>query len=151
GADERARLERVAEHCAQVRHALAGSGRLERVESANQPPPRRGGAALPPPVGPGHGVDPRRQAPGAEGVAGEVASNEPARLFVPDAFTNPDYVRYALKGALAVMICYTLQSAVDWPGIRTCLVTCLIVGLGTEGATVQKGTLRLSGALVGAA
>ena len=70
---------------------------------------------------------------------------------MPDAFTNPDYVRYALKGTLAVMICYTLQSAVDWPGIRTCLITCLIVGLGSEGATIQKGTLRIAGALVGAA
>jgi len=98
-----------------------------------------------------HVVDVMQQALGPEGVVGEVAASEPGRLFVPDAFTNPDYVRYALKGALAVIICYTLQSAVDWPGIRTCLITCLIVGLGSEGATVQKGTLRISGALVGAA
>jgi multidrug resistance protein MdtO len=56
-----------------------------------------------------------------------------------------------MRGALAVIICYTLRSAVDWPGIRTCLVTCLIVGLGSEGATVQNGTLRIAGALVGAA
>ena len=54
----------------------------------------------------------------------------------------------ALKGTLAVMICYTLQNAVNWPGIRTCVITCLIVGLGTEGATVQKGTLRSAGALL---
>src|SRR5262249_12045531 len=38
-----------------------------------------------------------------------------------------------------------------WPGIRTCIVTCMIVALGTEGATIQKGTLRISGAVVGAA
>ena len=68
-----------------------------------------------------------------------------------DSFTSPEYVRYALKGALAVMVCYDLQSAVDWPGIRTCIVTCLIVGLGSEGATIQKGSLRIAGALVGAA
>jgi multidrug resistance protein MdtO len=48
------------------------------------------------------------------------------------------------------MICYVLQSAVDWPGIRTCIVTCMIVGLTSEGATIQKATLRFSGALVGA-
>src|SRR5262249_14133554 len=50
-----------------------------------------------------------------------------------------------------VMICYTLQNAVNWPGIRTCLVTCLIVGLGSEGATAQKGALRISGAVIGGA
>src|SRR5205807_1478087 len=65
------------------------------------------------------------------------------------AFTNPEYVRYALKGALAVMICYLLQNAVDWPGIRTCVITCMIVGLTSEGATVQKGALRIGGAIVG--
>ena len=70
---------------------------------------------------------------------------------MPDAFTNAEYVRYALKGTLAVMICYTLQNAVNWPGIRTCVITCLIVGLGSEGATMQKGTLRIAGAVVGAA
>ncbi len=73
------------------------------------------------------------------------------RLLVADAFANPEYIRYALKGALAVMLCYVLQSAVNWPGIRTCLITCLIVGLASEGATLQKGSLRIGGALVGAA
>jgi outer membrane protein TolC len=66
-----------------------------------------------------------------------------------DAFTNPEYLRYALKGALAVVICYLAQSAVNWPGIRTCLITCMIVGLTSEGATIQKGTLRIAGAIVG--
>jgi uncharacterized membrane protein YccC len=49
------------------------------------------------------------------------------------------------------MICYLLQSAVDWQGIRTCVITCMIVGLTSEGATIQKGTLRIAGALVGGA
>src|SRR5262249_43696309 len=40
---------------------------------------------------------------------------------------------------------------VDWPGIRTCLITCMIVGLTSEGATIQKGTLRIAGAVVGGA
>jgi hypothetical protein len=65
-----------------------------------------------------HVVDLLRQALGREGVSEAVAPSAPRGLFVSDAFTNPDYVRYALKGSLAVMICYTLQSAVDWPGIR---------------------------------
>jgi len=78
---------------------------------------------------------------------------EPERpaLFAADAFTNPEYIRYSLKGALAVMICYLVQSALDWPGIRSCLITCMIVGLTSEGATIQKGALRIAGALVGGA
>src|SRR5207244_12849469 len=124
----------------------------EPARPVDRPPPRGGGSAVfPVLVELEHVVDLMQQALGPDGVVGEVAASEPGRLVVPDAFTNPSYVRYALKGALAVMICYTLQSAVDWPGIRTCLITCLIVGLGSEGATVQKGTLRIAGALVGAA
>lgn len=100
-----------------------------------------------------HALDLIQQALGPEAMAAEAASSstEPGGLFVPDAFTNPEYVHYALKGTLAVMVCYVLQSAVNWPGIRTCIITCLIVGLTSEGATLQKGTLRISGALVGAA
>jgi multidrug resistance protein MdtO len=151
-ADERARLEHVADGCEQVRRALGDGRLLQRVQPAERPLARNGGSAvLPVLIELEHVVDMVRQALATASVAGEVASSEPRRLFVPDAFTNPSYVRYALKGALAVMICYTLQSAVDWPGIRTCLITCLIVGLGSEGATIQKGTLRIAGALVGAA
>ncbi|TMA24354.1 MAG: hypothetical protein E6J87_24000, partial [Deltaproteobacteria bacterium] len=40
---------------------------------------------------------------------------------------------------------------VNWPGIRTIVITCMIVGLTSEGATIQKGTLRISGAIVGGA
>jgi multidrug resistance protein MdtO len=97
-----------------------------------------------------HVVGLMRQALGSDVAVVDVAASGTTGLFVPDAFTNPAYVRYAFKGTLAVMICYLLQSAVDWPGIRTCLITCLIVALGSEGATIQKGTLRISGALVGA-
>jgi uncharacterized membrane protein YccC len=124
----------------------------ERAQPSVGPPPPAGEASVvfPVLVELEHVMDLMQQALGPEGVAGEVASSDAGRLFVSDAFTNPDYLRYALKGALAVMICYTLQSAVDWPGIRTCIITCLIVGLGNEGATIQKGTLRFSGALVGA-
>jgi len=151
--DERERLQRLDADCARLRQVLE-AGRV-----AEPPPPRDGGqpsaggsAKLPAIVELEHVVDLIQQALGPEAAATESASDaERGRLFVPDAFTNPEHVHYALKGALAVMVCYVLQSAVDWPGIRTCIITGLIVGLTSEGATIQKGTLRISGALVGAA
>ena len=72
-------------------------------------------------------------------------------FFVADAFTNPDYIRYALKTTAAAMFCYFLYSLLDWPGIHTCFLTCYIVSLGTAAETVEKLTLRILGCLVGAA
>jgi multidrug resistance protein MdtO len=72
-------------------------------------------------------------------------------LFLPDAFTNPEHVRYALKTTAAAMFCYVLYSLLDWPGIHTCLITCYIVSLGTTAETVEKLTLRILGCLLGAA
>jgi multidrug resistance protein MdtO len=72
-------------------------------------------------------------------------------FFVADAFTNPDYIRYALKTTAAAMFCYFLYSLLDWPGIHTAFLTCYIVSLGTTAETVEKLTLRILGCLVGAA
>src|SRR5262249_27642042 len=44
-ANERARLQRLADGCAQVRQALEGGGRLERGEPLDQPPLRGDGSA----------------------------------------------------------------------------------------------------------
>jgi multidrug resistance protein MdtO len=151
-AAERVRLQRVAEECGRVRQALATGHPLEPASPGSAPPP----GADDPVVHPAlveleRVVNLLRSTLESEDVPAEAAPpTEPRRLFVPDALTNPEYRRYALKGSLAVMICYVLQNAVDWPGIRTCIVTCMIVGLTSEGATIQKATLRLSGALVGA-
>ena len=75
----------------------------------------------------------------------------PRSLLASDAFTNPQYIQFALKVTLAVMLCYFIQSMLDWPGIHTCMITCFFVSLGTVGDTVQKATLRLSGCIVGGA
>lgn len=77
------------------------------------------------------------------------AAKEPS--MVPDAFTNPAYVRYSLKTLLACMICYIFYSGVDWEGIHTCMLTCIIVANPSIGSTGQKMALRFGGAFVGAA
>lgn len=77
------------------------------------------------------------------------AAKQPS--MVPDAFTNPVYIRYALKTLLACMICYVFYSGVDWEGIHTCMLTCIIVANPSIGASWQKMALRFGGAVCGAA
>ena len=80
-----------------------------------------------------------------------VAAKAPHGLLSPDAFTNPDHTRFALKVTLAVMFCYSLQDGLDWPGIHTIIITCYFVSLATVGETLHKATLRLVGCLIGGA
>ena len=79
------------------------------------------------------------------------APKEPSGFFLPDAFTNPAHVRFALKTTAAAMTCYIIYSLLDWPGIHTCLITCYIVSLGTAAETVEKLGLRILGCMIGAA
>src|SRR5215510_11819396 len=79
----------------------------------------------------------------------KAAPDEKRSLFLPDAFDNPEYVRFALKGALSALICYVLFIGFDYPGIYTSVITCFVVSLSTIGASNQKGILRFGGAAVG--
>lgn len=67
-----------------------------------------------------------------------------------DAWTNPVYIRYALKTLLACMVCYVFYSGVDWEGIHTCMLTCVIVANPSIGSSYQKMGLRFGGAFFGA-
>src|SRR5215472_9344400 len=78
------------------------------------------------------------------------AAVAPHRLLATDAFTNVEYVRFALKVTLAVMICYFVMNMTNWPGIHTCVITAFFVALGTVGDTLNKATLRFVGCLIGA-
>jgi multidrug resistance protein MdtO len=71
------------------------------------------------------------------------------RWFRSDALSNPDHIKFALKGCLAATLCYVLYTAVKWPGISTAVVTCLLTALTTIGASRQKQTLRIAGAIAG--
>jgi multidrug resistance protein MdtO len=77
------------------------------------------------------------------------AAPQPLRLFVPDAFTNPEHVRFAMRGCLAASLCYFTYNALDWPGISTAVSTCLLTALSTIGASRQKQVMRFAGALLG--
>lgn len=70
-------------------------------------------------------------------------------LFLPDAFQNPEYVRFAFAGCLAASVCYFLYNALDWPGINTCVLTCIVTALSTIGSSVQAQFLRLAGFVAG--
>jgi len=69
----------------------------------------------------------------------------------PDAFTNNDHVRFALKTTGAAMFCYLLYSLLNWPTIHTSFITVFIVSLGTVAESVEKLSLRIAGCLAGAA
>jgi multidrug resistance protein MdtO len=84
----------------------------------------------------------------------ELSHSDPApaekrSLFLPDAFENPEYVRFAIKGTVAAFICYMVFIGFDYPGIYTSVITCFVVSLSTIGASNQKGILRFGGAAVG--
>jgi multidrug resistance protein MdtO len=70
-------------------------------------------------------------------------------LFVSDAFSNPAYLQFAIRGTLAAMACYITYNAIDWRGISTAMPTCFITALTTVGSSRQKQALRLAGAIIG--
>jgi multidrug resistance protein MdtO len=88
--------------------------------------------------------------PGTASPRESAAPGSRGRLLAADAFSNPEYVHFALKVTLAVMICYFVMDMTDWPGIHTCVITAFFVSLGTVGDTLHKATLRFVGCLIGA-
>jgi len=70
-------------------------------------------------------------------------------LFVPDAFTNPAHLRFAIKVTIAAMSCYIIYTGLNWPGIRTAFITCCFIALENMGATTRKGLLRMVGCVIG--
>src|SRR5882762_2708239 len=76
---------------------------------------------------------------------------KPTSLFVPDAFTNPAHVHFALKVTFAAMFCYIVYEGIDWSGIHTAFITCTFIALESTGATLHKGVLRIGGCVIGGA
>src|SRR3954451_15498069 len=76
---------------------------------------------------------------------------KPKGPFVPDAFTNPAHVHFALKVTFAAMFCYIIYEAIDWSEIHTAFITCTFIALESTEATLYKGTLRIVGCGIGGA
>jgi multidrug resistance protein MdtO len=71
-------------------------------------------------------------------------------VLVPDAFQNPDYVRFAFAGCLAASICYVLYNVLDWRGIgQTAVLTCIVTALTTVGNSLQAQSFRFAGFVTG--
>src|SRR6266850_526473 len=87
--------------------------------------------------------------PDAHAVA-HPASVSALSLFKPDAFTNPEHIKFGLKGCLAASLCYLFYNAKAWPEINTAITTCFLTALSTIGSSHQKQVLRISGTMVGA-
>ena len=70
----------------------------------------------------------------------EAAPAEKRSLFLPDAFDNPEYVRFAIKGTLAALICYVVFIGFDYPGIYTSVITCFVVRCRRSAPATRKGS-----------
>jgi len=142
-------LTRMADRCAHARQVLATPRWPEPVGSAARWGSVGPGVVAPPPL-----ADMART---FEQLAVVASMESPARegkearprQMLPDATTNPEYVQFAAKGALAGLICYILFVGFDYPGIYTSLITCFVVSLSTIGSSNQKGLLRFGGAALG--
>jgi multidrug resistance protein MdtO len=143
GGADRTRLARAADACQRLRRAF---------EQRRRPRPEEW-VALDTHEGSGRApiVDVERTLDDIALAVPGTTAHPPARpgLFVPDAFENAEYVRFAVKGTLAALICYFCFIGFDYPAIYTSLITCFVVSLTTIGSSNQKGILRFGGAAVG--
>ncbi|HEX4029340.1 MAG TPA: FUSC family protein [Terracidiphilus sp.] len=143
------RAEQLARHIADIRHCLKTKG--EPCESDFEPEPcptmpllfelESMVSLMPTVFSSRSAIDPRLD------VLEAPASS--AGIFVQDAFSNPENIRYVLGGTLAAMLCYVLYVGLAWPGISTSVTTCVLTALTNVGASRQKQVLRLGGALLG--
>jgi multidrug resistance protein MdtO len=70
-------------------------------------------------------------------------------VFVVDAFSNPDYVKFALRGCLAATLCYLIYTISNWRGLSTSIAACALTALSNVGASRQRQILRFTGGATG--
>jgi multidrug resistance protein MdtO len=148
-ADLRPRAARLARTIADIRHCLLTKG--HPCETAFEPEPSPGTPLLselesmvslmPSVFSKDAAVDPEMELLETESKANP--------LFIDDAFSNPEHLRYVLGGTFAAMLCYVLYVSLDWPSLSTSVTTCVLTGLTNIGASRQKQVLRVAGAVLG--
>jgi len=148
-ASSRELLSNIADRCAHARQVLAEPRWPEPVESVIRSSSVDPTVAAPPPL-----ADMARTFEQLAVVASMESPDRAGkearpRQVLPDATTNPEYVQFSAKGALAGLICYILFIGFDYPEIYTSLITCFVVSLSTIGSSNQKGLLRFGGAALG--
>jgi hypothetical protein len=81
---------------------------------------------------------------------GAAATETVQPLLAPDAFSNPEYTRYGLKGCIAGLLCYFFDSGLAWPVIMgACAETCIVsarplpCGAGTPTERLLTGVTAL--------
>ena len=70
-------------------------------------------------------------------------------FFIPGALQQVETVAFGLKISLCATLCYILYHALDYPGISTSVITVMVGGLTSSGATNQKLVFRLVGSAIG--
>jgi multidrug resistance protein MdtO len=150
GDDDAIRLRALSARLGVIRTELRGSGVISASPLLLEGPPSSGFpmlqemertvALIPEVFQRDEIVDGSRNAPAQDWWRG---------LLLPDAFQNPEYLRFAFAGCLAASVCYVLYNALDWPGIFPSVLTCIVTALGTVGSSLQAQLLRLAGFVVG--
>ncbi len=76
-------------------------------------------------------------------------AHDTVRIFVPDAFSNPEHLRYVLAGTLAAMLCYVFYVSLDWRNLSTSVTTCVLTRSNHHRLLRQKQLLRVLGFVIG--
>ena len=73
-----------------------------------------------------------------------------SKTLAPDAFVNPEHLRFALRGCLAASGCYLIYNSMAGPSIGApAIATCLLTAVSAVGASQQRQILRFAAFVLG--
>ncbi len=87
----------------------------------------------------------------ASARAAAAAAPKHAAAAGPSPSQRKESMQFALKVTIDSMTAYLFYTGLAWFGIHTAMITCFFVAEDSVGATIHKLTLRLAGAILGAA